>query len=108
MSARVEITGVLTRHTYATPHRSRNVLSALLADAIAPLPPSFIWTITDPNRPNYRGEPQFFKMKSGHLPAGLTEDDEGKTVHIKATVQFWDNTLGGYLSRVTVLDRVAQ
>lgn len=105
--------GVLTCYRYANWRSPRSgLLAAMVADAVAPLPPYTIWTIHTAiprlhGPPAYRAEGQLFRARSGRLPGALAEVPEGATVVVKAQVTPWANGLGGYLARVRLLEPVS-
>lgn len=101
------LVGTLRRHTYARPRRGRDLLANLIADIVAPLAGFEIWTVEvlDPTsrRRNDNGDPyRFYRTRSGRLPKALDPAMQDQPVTIKATIERWNNGLGGYLSNVKV------
>lgn len=98
------ITGTLTCHKYARIRgNGRVTLGSLLADYIEPLPPWEIWTIQSTTEEYQPGRPRLFKMRSNKLPSCLSRDQEGQVVTVRASVKRFDNGLGGYISRASVM-----
>lgn len=107
------IRGTLTCHRLARHRRggsSSRFLGHLIADLIQPLPPRELWVVSvlDPTAPfkNDDGQPyRIYRTKSGKLPGLLDPTLEGTEVTLLAHVEPWSNGLGGYISRVKLVER---
>lgn len=96
---RIEIEGVVRIFRYAN-YRSgapSTTVSRCIADVIAPLPASTIWTLTLDTL-DYAGQNQFLRTKSGRAPQALVDAVEGERVKFSGRVAWWDNSLGGWLT----------
>ena len=104
---RIEIEGVVRIFRYANYRRGApsTTVSRCIADVIAPLPASTIWTLTLDTL-DYAGQNQFLRTKSGRAPQALADAVEGERVRFSGRVEWWDNTLGGYLTDVRSVTKI--
>ena len=101
---KVEIEGTFRIFKYANYRRGalNTALARMVADAVAPLPPRVIYDVMSDRPckiPQFHG--QHFRTRSGRCPKALEGVADGAHVRFLANVDWWENGLGGYITRVT-------
>jgi hypothetical protein len=105
---RQELVGRLNCDRWANFRRGRNgtTLAHVIADAVAPLPPIECWTLQVEHGDPEAVRPFWFVQQRNkwRKPAAFADIPEGSTVRVRVTIEPYSNGMGGYASRMVVLE----